>query len=522
LILSIVIVTIILSTVALYFVYAAAKNNLKNRAELFLAENRIDEAIAEFKKVIELQPYNVSIHWRLAELYLKQNKTDMAIDRLESIVSIAQYTAEVKKETVVKLLADLYLKKDDKLRAFELFYDLLNDYPSDTEGLYQVGFLSLGQELFDVAYKHLELLSRIKKDNFEILFGAGIAALQSNKISEAALLFKDALSVKSDSDIANIAMAFVLYKKTDFKSAVDYVRSVINNSKDNNAVFIAKRLLAFIHMEMMNFTLAIKLFEELREDCFNNGLEDELKIVLYDIGFANLADNKNDEAHSAWNQLFLMDRSFRNTIDLVTRLRQEMDPKSGSKTDNQKPVITELGKWKRNVFPENFLWNICGLKSDDEMDLQAIISAERIATNNMQRDISDSDEDKISLSTIDDIYKLDIDTFERVSYRLCGKLGFTVDAVLDTYHSSDGIDFLATQKDSKAKTLIGIRRWKDTNVGEIPLRNFAQAINDAKAKQGYFITTSPLSAAGTSALNSLEKIKVILPEEIVKHLKGLI
>ena len=522
---SLFIVSVIIAVIVFVFysVNAAAKNNPKNRAELFLTENRIDEAIAEFKKIVEKHPYDVPTHWTLARLYLKQKKTDLAADHLEFIINLDQYSGDITKEAVFKLLADIHLKGGDKLKAFELFYDLLYDYPSDIDGLYHVGFLLLGQELFEAAYKHLELLSRIEKKNFEILFGAGIAALQSHKINEAILSFKDALSVQSDSDIANIAMAFVLFRKPDLKSAVNYVRNVISNSKDNNAIFIAKRLLAFIYVEMKNYPLASALLEELRENCFNNGLEDELKMILYDLGFAYLADNRNDEAHTVWNELFLMDRSYKDTIDIVTRLKQELEAKPGSKKENQKPVISELWKWKKDVFHENFLWDICGLKSDIKMDLQAIISSGRkhLGLKKNLNDLNDA-ENKVLFSTIDDIYKLDTETFRRVSYKLCEKLGFTVDEIMSTYKGFDGVDFLATQKDNKTKTLIWIRRWKDTNIGEIPLRNFAQAINDVKVKQGYFIATSPLSAAGEAALNSLEKVKVIFPEELSKHLKGLI
>jgi len=514
----IVIGTILLAAAALFFVYVALKKNKKNKAELLLSENRIDEAIAEFEKDLERQPLNAAIKQRLAELYLKQNKIDEAIDHLESIINIDQYSGDVKKDAVFRLLASLYLKRDDKPRAFELYYDLLHEYPDEPESLYHVGFLSLGQELFDSAYNYLEALSRIKNNNFEILFGAGMAAFQSDKISEAILLFKEALSVRPDSDIANIAMSFALYKKADLKSAASYARQVIDNSKDKNAIFITKRLLAFIYMEMMNYPLAASLLEELREDCLNNEFEDELMLILYDIGFAYLADNKSNEAHAAWSELFQIDRSFKNIIDIMTRLKQEMDTKSVSKTDNVKPVITELGKWKREAFPENFLWDICGLKSDDKMNLQAVISSRRVSAKNRK----DNEGNEESIYTIDAIYKLDAESFERVSYRLCEKLGFTIDEVMNTYRGSDGMDFLATQKDSKIKTLIWIRRWKDANIGEIPLRNFAQAIDDVKAKQGYFVTTSPLSAAGEEVLDNLEKVKVIYPEEIAKHLPKII
>jgi restriction endonuclease Mrr len=93
---------------------------------------------------------------------------------------------------------------------------------------------------------------------------------------------------------------------------------------------------------------------------------------------------------------------------------------------------------------------------------------------------------------------------------------------MTTYRESDGVDFMATQKEGKVKTLIWVRRWKDANIGEIPLRNFAQAINDTKAKQGYFITTSPLSPAGESALKGLSKVTVVFPEELAGLLKGLV
>ena len=74
----------------------------------------------------------------------------------------------------------------------------------------------------------------------------------------------------------------------------------------------------------------------------------------------------------------------------------------------------------------------------------------------------------------------------------------------------------------KVKIFVWIRRWKGTSVGEIPLRNFAQAINDAKAKQGFFITSSPLTPPAESILKNLEKVNVIYPEEMLRLLKGLV
>jgi tetratricopeptide (TPR) repeat protein len=513
---------IILGAIVFYLYYLAPKLNPKNKAEIFLNENRIDEAIVEFKKVLEHRPLDVTIHWRLSGLYLGQDKIDLTINHLENIVEINRYNADVEKGDVYKLLADLYLQRGDKLKAFEKFFELLKEYPSDSEALYHVGFMSLGQEIFETAYRHLETLSRLKKKNFEILFGAGIAALQSQRTTESIALFGEALSLQPDSEITNIAMAFALYRKKDFKTAVNYAKYIVDNSKDEDALFVGKRLLAFLYIETKKNAMAIKLFDELKDYCMQNDFDEELKVLLYDFGFANLVDDRREEAYAVWNQLYQKERNFRNVLDLVTRLRKEMEIKPGAKPDDSKPVITESGTWRDKAFPDRFLWNICGLKSNQEMDLQSIIAAGRTSGSRERKITDDSDNPKESASAIQEMYKLDAESFRSASYRVCEKLGLVIDEIMTTYRESDGVDFMATQKEGKVKTLIWVRRWKDANIGEIPLRNFAQAINDTKAKQGYFITTSPLSPAGESALKGLSKVTVVFPEELAGLLKGLV
>lgn len=513
---------IILGVIVFYQYYLAPKFNPRNKAENLLNENRVDEAIIEYKKILEKTPYDTSTHWRLAGLYLTQEKVDLAVNHLESVTQISRYNAEVEKGDVYKLLADLYIQRDDKLKAFEKFFELLREYPTDAEALYHVGFISLGQEIFETAYRHLEVLSRLKKKNFEILFGAGMAAYQSQRTQESVALFKDALALQPDSDIANLAMAFALYRKRDYKAVVNYAKTIVDNSTDENAQFVARRLLAFTYVELKKYAMAAKLFDELRDYCVKNDYEEELKVALYDFGFANLIDERKDEAYAAWNQLYQLERDFRNVLDLVTRLRKEMDVKPGAKTDDSRPVVTDSSQWREKAFPEKFLWNICGLKSEQFLDIQGIIATGRSSGGRERRVSDDSAESTLSAAGIDELLRLDTESFRSISYRVCEKLGLVIDEILTTYREPDGVDFMATQKDGKLKTLIWVRRWKGTSIGEIPLRNFAQAINDSKSKQGFFITTVPLTAAGESALKSLEKVKVVLPEELSSMLKGLV
>lgn len=520
---SLLVITVAILGISVYYLYyIAPKFNPRNKAEAFLSSNRIEEAIIEFRRVLESYPLDVSVHNKLVRLYLQQDKIDLAVKHLERIVEINLFNSEVDKSDIYKLLAELYMKREEYVPAFEKYFELLRDYPSDTEALYHVGFISLGQELFDAAYKYLELLSKLQKKNFEILFGAGMSALQSQRTTEATSLFKEALTLEPHSDITNLAMSFALYKRKDFKTSINYVKMVNDNSSDENAVFIAKRLLAFLYIEAKRTPLTVKYMEDLKELCLANEWGPELKTVLYDLGFACLLDDKTDQAYNYWNQLYNIDRGYLNIQDLITRLRKEMDVKPGSKLEETRSVLGEIAQWKEKAFPESFIWNICGLKSTEQLDISGIIASAKGASVRERRSSGSNTDSKDEYVNFDDFYKLDNEMFRIISGRLCEKLGLVVDEILTTYKDSDGVDFIAHTKDTKLRTLVWVRRWKGTVIGEIPLRNFAQAVNDMKTKQGFFITTSPLTEAGENALRNLSKVVVIYPEEVVKILKGLI
>ena len=95
----------ILGLFVYYLYFIAPKLSPRNKAETLLSSNRIDDAIIEFRRVIENHPQDVNVHNKLAELYLQQDKIDQAVTHLEKIVEINRYNSEVDKEDVYKLLA---------------------------------------------------------------------------------------------------------------------------------------------------------------------------------------------------------------------------------------------------------------------------------------------------------------------------------------------------------------------------------------------------------------------------------
>ncbi|TAL39116.1 MAG: tetratricopeptide repeat protein [Spirochaetes bacterium] len=514
--------TIIIGGVVLYLMYIKPKLDPSFRAAAYEKQNMVYEAIIEYKKVLDQRPKDFMAHYRLANLYLQLNEIDQAILHLERVIEINKYNYEIDRLDIEKKLADSYYRRDDVEKAFQTYLDILSVYPGDPDALYHAAFISLGQEEFDFAQKHFERLVKVNKNDFEVFFGAGICSYQNQKLNEAINNFKLAVSINPYSDAANLAMAFANQKKRDFKQAIPYAIALRDRTPDASVKYLALRLHAFLLLQAKKNEEALKVFQEVVDFTRENDMQNELMLALFDIGYANLRSERSTQALEYWNELYRIDKTYNDIYRLVTQLRREIDIDLKSLRDDfEISIMDNIDEWIQNPFPATFLWDICGLKSERKLDLKNIMVTARIArTREGEGTPLAADGDTMEL--IDKFCQLDSENFRIIANRVVGKMGYKVDQILQTYREADGVDFMAYDAATKDKTLVWVRRWTKTMVGEIPLRNFAQAINDAKAKKGLLVTASDLTEPAKANLDKLPKVNVIFPEELGVHLKGII
>jgi len=510
----------ILGIVYYYIFHVAPKLDPLKKAEEFISHDNLDEAVMEYKKALEKRPDDFIIHFKLANLFLKLNEIDQAVIHLEKVLLIDKYNYEVEKLDIEKKLAQAYTIREEYEKAFQLYIDILKVFPVEPEALYHVSFIALGQEEFEIAQKYFSKLAKIKPNDFEVQFGAGMCSYQTQNTSDAITFFKAASSQRPNSDITNLALAFSLQRKNDFKQAIEYVSKISDSNNDPNIIFISKRFLAFLNIQAKKYDDAIKYFEELLTIVKNNNMQDETMMTLYDIGFACVKAERSNYAYDYWNELYAMDKSYKNVQSLVTLLRKEMEMDFKLLKENfDISVVEYVDEWIEKAFPKDFLWNICGLKSDIDINIRDVAVTTRVSSTKDDSYGSSIPHDySMNLETF---IKLDNENFRIISNRLLGKLGYKVDQILQTYRESDGVDFL-TISPEKDKVLVWVRRWSKTKVGEIPLRNFAQAINDIKAKRGLFVTTAELTIGAETSLKNLSKVSVVNPEEVGQMLQGII
>ncbi|HEY1404994.1 MAG TPA: restriction endonuclease, partial [Spirochaetota bacterium] len=394
---------------------------------------------------------------------------------------------------------------------------ILKMYPAEEDALYNVAFIALGQEEFDIAQRYFDRLAKNKDNSFEVMFGAGICSYQNQKFNEAVEYFKYAVTIQPESEIANLAMILSLMKKRDFRSAVGYATKLAAMSEDIQIKYISLRAIAFLDALLKKYESSVKKFEELLEFTKRYDLQEEMCLVLYDIGFACIKAEFSKRAYEYWNDLSSIQRGFRDVQDLVMGLRREMESNASS-TAHAEIISDKTEEWLLTPFPPNFLWGICTLKNEKKFDLRNYMVSTRVSTEGD----SDYSEMGYSKDLLEKFINLDTENFRIIANRVVNKMGYKVDQIMPTYRDSDGIDFLATKRDTKEKTFVWVRRWKKTRVGEIPMRNFAQMVNDQKAAIGLFVTTSDLTEEAQGTVANLSKVKVILPDELNSYLQGLL
>ncbi len=520
---SVIIVLFILAAgVSYYMFYIRPKFDPVFRAELFEKQELLREAVLEYRKALEKNRGDYRSHYRLGNLYLRLDDLDQAFFHFEKLRQMDKFDSEVDRRDVLKKLANLYFLREEIDKAFQTYMDVLYSSPTDQDALYHVSFIALGQEEFDFAQKYFDRLVKVSKNDFEVYFGAGICSFQNQKITDALNYFKMAIAVKRDSDAANLAMAFALKKKKDLKPAMPFAAAVASASTDPAVEFISKRLLAFLNVESRQHDEAIKIFQEILDLARRSNMNEETLLTLYDLGYACVRGEKTGQAYDYWNELYQADRNYKKIQRLVTLLRKEMDRDPRKPGDEFEESVTDtIDDWVEEAFPPNFIWDICGLKSDKKFDLRNILVTTRISVG------KESDGEPVKTrgdytERLDQFCGLDNENFRIAANRVVSKMGYKVDQILQTYREADGVDFLAYSLATKDRTLVWVRRWTKNMVGEITLRNFAQAINDAKAKQGLLITTTDLTEAAKGNLDRLSKVTVIYPDQLSEFLRGII
>jgi tetratricopeptide (TPR) repeat protein len=178
------------------------QNNLGNA---LLRRGRMDEAIAHYRKALQIKSDYGDANFDLGDALLQKGSVDEAIPQFQKALQIIPDYAEAHFD-----LGNALLQKGSVDEAIAHFQRALQIKPDYAEAHVNLGFTLFTMGNVDEAIAHFQKALQINPDYAEAHVNLGIALLKSGNVDEAIAHFQKALQIKPDYAEAQNDLAWVL------------------------------------------------------------------------------------------------------------------------------------------------------------------------------------------------------------------------------------------------------------------------------------------------------------------------
>ena len=222
-------ITMIQILVTCMFLLSCAKEDVKhyNQGLLYHEQGKLDEAIAQFKAAIQLNPLYTEAHNKYMDIMLEKGKNSDII---------AEYQAKVQQhpsnEVYYYLLGRALHDTDNQLREYKKAVEINPDYPW---GHYGLGCVYLSQEMLGKAVTEYRAVIKIKPNHAESHFNLGNIYTKQDKLDEAISEYETTIKINLNHPDAHYNLAVVYEKVGRFDEAIEAYKNAIRINPDDGA-----------------------------------------------------------------------------------------------------------------------------------------------------------------------------------------------------------------------------------------------------------------------------------------------
>ncbi|WP_300369143.1 restriction endonuclease [Brachyspira sp.] len=518
---------------------------ITNTNEKYKPKN-IKKKIDELEKKIALNPKDYNSIYELAVIEEQYNMLEKALVNYEKLFNLKYFEGE--EFSIYKKLEELYEKLEN--REESLKYTLKIAQLDASNNYYSVKAATiLGKE---GAYKlACEYFNRVlnNKIDFEIE-ELKIAAISYfiNKEYRKVINMLEELHKRLSRNITNIEedydelilvekILISLYIITDeinsakvFTESILSLKSLKNNPQYN---FYINRIYLYILYKSEDNNAFMDLYNQLSKKYKINEIKKgEISIIL-DFAFYNYFIKDINSAISYFEHMNLFNDpefsiydldnilNYLNEISKATvqlkKLREDItlnNKEKYVKENYEKYVDSQyIEIWENTVQ----LWEDSFYNLDNILDLIEIERTVDIEKILLECSINENNATigNISIKKVDKIYDISLSSFKSICQDIIQKkLLYSAvqeykDKLID-YDYGDEVNYLAFSANNSKKdlTLISFKRWKNTEVGELIIRDFMLLINETGAKNGILVLPVELTNSARSYATHNNKIKV--------------
>lgn len=512
--------------------------------------------MAELEKNIAENENDFDSLYKLAMLEEEYGKSNEALAKYEKLITTRYFKDNgINEVEIYKKLEIGYSYLEDKEKSFKYSLLIAKAEPNNTYYAIKLGTI-LGKEgQYKLACEYFNKIVLSKKDlNIE---EAKVAALSFFMIKDykKSIIFLEELYKKiqdneetDKSEISNLETLLIsMYISADeLNVAATFIQQILsdNTISDEHRLYINKMYMYVLYKLSDNerfsdsYRRIINLY-----DLDNAGKK--YASILFDFSFYSyfLKDidasiryfSKLNSFHMLEYSVYYLDQILKylneinKTFTQLTKLRNSMklnDEKYANERYD-KYIDTELidvwetvlSLWEGSFTNFDYINSL--VEVENTMDIDKILQE----YNTEKKLYDDSKQSRIT--DIDIIYSLSLNNFKKLCQNIIqNKLSYSIlqeysDNVIN-YEYGDEVNYLTypTGKSRKEITLISIKRWKNTEVGELIIRDFLLMVNESGAKNGILILPVRLSNSARSYANHNEKITVYSRSQFNSFLKN--
>ncbi|MEI0603956.1 restriction endonuclease [Brachyspira alvinipulli] len=465
---------------------AAEEIEIYKKLESGYSQLNNKEKVLKYMLIIsKLEPNNIYYSIKIASILGKEGNYQRACDYFNKAL-VSKNEFEI-----------------DELKIASLSFFMIKDYKKSIlflEELYKKSF-----NLF----KNDKNKDRSGIDNLEtLLLSMYVSADElNNGISFAERILSDDLMSDNHKIYVNKIYMFMLYKLSNtekfnklYKELISYYQLDKGNRKYASIIFD----FGFYSYFLKDISASIKYFSILKS--FN--------MLEFSVYYLDQILNYLTEVNKAYGQLSKL-RSAMGLND--EKYKNERYDKYVDK-DAMDTWEKVLGLWEASFLHLDYITSLTEIEKT--MDIDKILL-------DFDANKSSYDTAKVgNINEIDKIYKLSYSNFKKLCQNIVQtKLSYSIlqeysDNIIN-YEYGDEVNFLAyhINKGKKDLTLISFKRWKNTEIGELILRDFMLMVDESGAKSGILVLPVRLSNSAKSYAAHNDKITVYSRSQFNSFLK---
>jgi tetratricopeptide (TPR) repeat protein len=234
------------------------------RGQFALAENKIPDAIGDFRSVLVDQPNNTTVLKLLAATHLRNKEPELAKENMEKVVAITPAD-----ETARLDLASLHMQAGKEDLARQQINELIKVNPKSQKGLESLFKLEVSKKQWDKAQEVAKQVQTTFPDDAAGFYMSALGYQAEGKLDAAIDAFKQALAKKPDAiePLTELVKTYMAQKQPD--NAKAELQTVIKRHADH---FIAYNLLGSIYLSEQKFAdakTALNKAAQIKPDWFS-------------------------------------------------------------------------------------------------------------------------------------------------------------------------------------------------------------------------------------------------------------